>query len=79
MVTPLAAQPSTVEPWMINVVALSSFATARTAWSLSGQHTGRTDIPLTKEGRAQARRLGAVLADQHFAQVLSVPLSRALD
>ena len=32
-----------------------------TEWSLSGQHTGRTDIPLTANGEAGARRLGPAL------------------
>ncbi|HEX6596348.1 MAG TPA: histidine phosphatase family protein [Acidimicrobiales bacterium] len=50
-----------------------------TEWTLSGQHTGRTDIPLTENGRAQARELSAELADRKFALVLSSPLSRALD
>lgn len=50
-----------------------------TAWSLSGQHTGRTDIGLTDEGCRQAVRLGARLAGFPFALVLTSPLSRALD
>ena len=50
-----------------------------TEWTLSGQHTGRTEIPLTENGREQARKLGAVLADRKLALVLSSPLSRALD
>jgi probable phosphoglycerate mutase len=48
-----------------------------TAWSKSGQHTGRTDIPLTDLGREQARTLGAELAGRAFSAVLSSPLSRA--
>jgi broad specificity phosphatase PhoE len=48
-----------------------------TAWSKSGQHTGRTDIPLTDLGREQARRLGTALAGRSFQQVLSSPLVRA--
>ena len=48
-----------------------------TEWSLSGQHTGVTDIPLTENGRAVARRLGPILAEQSFTLVLSSPLSRA--
>lgn len=48
-----------------------------TAWSLSGQHTGRTDIALTDNGREQARSLVPVLANQQFDVVLSSPMSRA--
>ncbi|QEY31069.1 histidine phosphatase family protein [Synechococcus sp. RSCCF101] len=48
-----------------------------TAWSLSGQHTGRTDIPLTANGRAVAAALAPVLAPLHLAAVLCSPLSRA--
>ncbi len=50
-----------------------------TEWSKSGKHTGRTDVPLTGEGRKGAKALGARLADFHFARVLSSPLSRAKD
>lgn len=48
-----------------------------TAWSLSGQHTGRTDIPLTPAGRHQAGALGRHLAGRPFALVLTSPLGRA--
>jgi probable phosphoglycerate mutase len=48
-----------------------------TTWSLSGQHTGVTDIPLTENGRAVARRLQPILAKPSFALVLTSPLSRA--
>ena len=48
-----------------------------TEWSLSGQHTGMTDIPLTENGRSVARRLKPILADQTFALVLTSPLRRA--
>jgi broad specificity phosphatase PhoE len=48
-----------------------------TEWSLSGRHTGVTDIPLTENGRASARRLQPVLAKVAFAQVWTSPLVRA--
>jgi broad specificity phosphatase PhoE len=48
-----------------------------TQWSLSGQHTGRTDIPLTEAGQAQARALSPMLADIAPAMVLSSPRQRA--
>jgi probable phosphoglycerate mutase len=49
-----------------------------TAWSLSRQHTGRTDIPLTERGERQARALRARLQNKPFVKVLSSPLRRAL-
>jgi probable phosphoglycerate mutase len=49
-----------------------------TAWSISGQHTGRTDLPLTAQGEEQARRLGARLAGRRFARVFTSPLRRAV-
>ena len=48
-----------------------------TAWSLSGQHTGRVDLPLTAQGEEEALSLGARLRGLHFAQVLTSPLHRA--
>jgi len=48
-----------------------------TAWSLSGRHTGSTDLPLTRHGRAQARGLRSLLAGADYALVLSSPLQRA--
>jgi probable phosphoglycerate mutase len=48
-----------------------------TKWSLSGQHTGITDIPLTENGRVVARLLAPVLAKVSFALVLTSPLGRA--
>jgi broad specificity phosphatase PhoE len=48
-----------------------------TQWSLSGQHTGRTDIPLLPRGEQAARALKPRLASRAFARVLSSPLTRA--
>jgi len=48
-----------------------------TEWSLSGQHTGITDIPLTENGRKVAKLLAPVLAKETFALVLTSPLERA--
>jgi probable phosphoglycerate mutase len=48
-----------------------------TAWSRSGQHTGRTDIPLTPFGETQAAQLGKRLGGRKFALVLTSPLARA--
>ncbi len=51
-----------------------------TEWSKDGRHTGSTDIPLTEEGRRQAREAGERIASKlRFALVLSSPLSRALE
>ena len=49
-----------------------------TAWSLSGQHTGRTDLPLTECGERNARALGEGLRGMTFAKVLTSPLQRAV-
>jgi probable phosphoglycerate mutase len=48
-----------------------------TAWSLTGQHTGLTDLPLTARGESNARRLGQRLAGLAFAKVFTSPLQRA--
>ena len=48
-----------------------------TAWSLSGQHTGSTDLPLTERGEGNARRLAERLRGLTIAKVLTSPLQRA--
>jgi broad specificity phosphatase PhoE len=48
-----------------------------TAWTLSGQHTGLTDLPLTERGERTARRLGERLKGLAFAKVFTSPLQRA--
>ncbi len=49
-----------------------------TAWSLTGQHTGRTDLPLTERGERNARRLVERLAGLNFAKVFTSPSQRAV-
>jgi probable phosphoglycerate mutase len=51
----------------------------RTDWSAAGRHTGRTDVPLTDVGRAEAKALADRLAGLHADRVLTSPLSRAAD
>jgi broad specificity phosphatase PhoE len=50
-----------------------------TEWSRDLKHTGRTDIPLTDRGRAEAEQLGRALAGRSFGRVLSSPLQRAVE
>jgi broad specificity phosphatase PhoE len=50
-----------------------------TQWSISGQHTGSTDIPLTRQGRLQAAAIGKLLAGRRFDHVISSPMLRALE
>ncbi len=49
----------------------------QTAWSLSGQHTGLTDVPLTEHGERNALRLGRRLVGLTFAETFTSPLRRA--
>ncbi len=61
-------------------MALSEIVMVRhgqTQWSISGKHTGRTDIPLTDLGRQQADALGEMLQGHDFSLVLASPLTRA--
>lgn len=50
-----------------------------TEWSATGRHTGRTDVPLTDEGRRQAKALGRCLEGWTFALVMASPLQRATE
>jgi broad specificity phosphatase PhoE len=63
--------PEDAELWLVRH--------GETTWSRSGQHTGRTDLPLTVAGEAQARALREVLGDVQPAVVLSSPRQRARD
>ncbi|MFF1676316.1 histidine phosphatase family protein [Streptomyces sp. NPDC058256] len=49
-----------------------------TEWSVSGQHTSWTDLPLTQRGEEQAKSLAPLLADRTFALALTSPLGRAI-
>ena len=60
---------------LLSVVYLARHG--ETAWSLSGQHTGRTDLPLTQRGERNARALGERLRGLTFAKVYTSPLQRA--
>lgn len=60
-----------------NLFAIYLARHGETEWSLSGQHTGLTDLPLTERGEANARQLGKRLAGLTFAKVFTSPLQRA--
>jgi broad specificity phosphatase PhoE len=49
-----------------------------TAWTVTGQHTGVTDLPLTAEGEGEAIRLGERLEGLTFTEVITSPLQRAV-
>jgi broad specificity phosphatase PhoE len=66
--------PDELEPGQIALIRHGE-----TEWSLSGQHTSHTDLPLLDRGRADAEALAPMLAEFDFALVLSSPMQRALD
>ena len=61
----------------VNHPLLSLVRHGATEWSVSGQHTGRTDIPLLPEVEIQARETGKLLSDIEFSLILCSPLERA--
>jgi broad specificity phosphatase PhoE len=66
-----------VTPTQSRLLQLYFIRHGETEWSLSGQHTGRTDIPLTARGEDEARELGPCLREIQFARVLTSPRQRA--
>jgi probable phosphoglycerate mutase len=64
---------------MSNPTAIYLARHGETAWSLTGQHTGLTDLPLTERGRQNAVRLGERLRGTTFDHVFTSPLARARD
>jgi probable phosphoglycerate mutase len=50
-----------------------------TAWTISGRHTSRTDVPLTEFGRRQAQQLAPLLTGREFGTVLASPRQRAVE
>src|SRR5437868_8860728 len=63
--------------WMSGRVELWLIRHGETEWSLSGAHTGRTDIPLTAAGEANAAAIGRYLSGRQFSLVLTSPVERA--
>jgi broad specificity phosphatase PhoE len=60
-----------------STVSVFAIRHGETAWSLTGQHTGTTDLPLTENGRRLAERMRTLLAGNAFALVLCSPMRRA--
>src|SRR6266508_2391440 len=81
--TPLATStPACARPWPSGEMAdrrpeVVLVRHGETEWSAAARHTGRTDVPLTEEGRRQAKALSACLSEWRFALVLTSPLERA--
>src|SRR6478609_6870110 len=72
----VTSQPATAPP-VAPTGRLVLLRHGETEWSLTGQHTGRTDIPLTPHGEELARAAGQLLEGREFALVLASPLQRA--
>jgi broad specificity phosphatase PhoE len=72
---PKLASERSMNPMTLPAVYLARHG--ETVWSLTGQHTGLTDLPLTERGERNARRLGERLAGLVFAKVFTSPLQRA--
>ena len=66
------------KPNMSEIFSIYLARHGETAWSLTGQHTGITDLPLTERGERNAAHLGERLAGLAFAKVLTSPLQRAM-
>jgi hypothetical protein len=82
MTIPIPGQPGssrarTLTATQSTLLRLYLVRHGETEWSLSGQHTGRTDIPLTAHGEDEARKLGPCLWGIQFARVLTSPRQRA--
>ncbi|MFT5904788.1 MAG: RpiB/LacA/LacB family sugar-phosphate isomerase [Cryomorphaceae bacterium] len=56
---------------------LHLFRHGETEWSITGQHTGQTDLPLTSQGEENAGEMGHAVKDVYFSKVLTSPLKRA--
>jgi len=74
---PLAGFPNLCETMNDCLPTVYLARHGETAWSISGQHTGLTDLPLTARGERNARRLGERLKGLNFAKVFTSPLQRA--
>ena len=77
VIVPLAAGTALKPESVPTPLRLYLMRHGETEWSLSGQYTGRTDIPLTAHGKYAARQLGLRLRDVTFTHVLTSPLQRA--
>ncbi len=66
-----------VDPDAPNRPELVLIRHGETEWSVTGQHTGRTDLPLTERGRAEARAIADAVAGYDFDRVYASPLQRA--